>query len=84
MQRHGRRCYRVPTVGMIAGVENTDLARPPVDEDRLSALEQDLADAAAALQAIETWSSCIADVGNESTLAGAARRRFSAHIAAAV
>jgi hypothetical protein len=28
------------------------------------------------------WSSCIALVGSESTLAGAARRRFSATIAA--
>ena len=38
----------------------------------------------AALQPIDTWSSCIADVGIDSTLAGAARRRFSATIAACV
>ena len=36
----------------------------------------------AAPQPIETWSSCIAEVGSESTDAGAARRRFSAAIAA--
>jgi len=30
----------------------------------------------AALQPIETWSSCIALVGSEPTLAGAASRRF--------
>src|SRR5918994_488449 len=36
----------------------------------------------AAPQPIEMWSSCIALVGRESTLAGAARRRFSATIAA--
>ena len=35
-------------------------------------------------QPIDTWSSCIALVGSESTLAGAARRRFSATIAACV
>ena len=38
----------------------------------------------AAPQPIDTWSSCIALVGSESTLAGAARRRFSATIAACV
>ena len=38
----------------------------------------------AAAQPIETWSSCIALVGSEPTLAGAARRRFSATIAACV
>src|SRR5438477_1698599 len=38
----------------------------------------------AAPQPIETWSSCIPDVGTESTLAGAASRRFSATSAAAV
>ncbi len=38
----------------------------------------------AAPQPIETWSSCIALVGSESTDAGAARRRFSATIAACV
>jgi hypothetical protein len=38
----------------------------------------------AAPQPIETWSSCIALVGSESTLAGAASRRFSATIAACV
>jgi hypothetical protein len=38
----------------------------------------------AALQPIDTWSSCIALVGSEPTLAGAARRRFSATIAACV
>ena len=38
----------------------------------------------AAPQPIDTWSSCIALVGSESTLAGAASRRFSATIAACV
>ncbi len=38
---------------MIGDVQHTDLVTPAVDEDRLSALEQDLADAAAALEAIE-------------------------------
>ena len=38
----------------------------------------------AAPQPIETWSSCIALVGSVSTLAGTARRRFSATIAACV
>src|SRR5207302_7592402 len=38
----------------------------------------------AAPHPIETWSSCIPDVGIESTLAAAARRRFSATSAAAV
>ena len=38
----------------------------------------------AALQPIETWSSCIALVGSESTLAGAASRLFSVAIAACV
>ena len=38
----------------------------------------------AAPQPIETWSSCIALVGSESTPAGAASRRFSATIAACV
>ena len=42
---------------MIAAVETTEAvgpeATPDVDEDRLAALEQDLADAAAALEAIE-------------------------------
>jgi hypothetical protein len=36
----------------------------------------------AAPQPIDTWSSCIAEVGSESTLAGDASRRFSATIAA--
>ncbi len=31
---------------------------------------------------MDTWSSCMAEVGRESTLAGAARRRFSATMAA--
>ena len=38
----------------------------------------------AAAQPIETWSSCIPEVGSESTDAGAASRRFSATRAAAV
>ena len=38
----------------------------------------------AAAQPIETWSSCIPEVGTESTEAGAASRRFSATIPAAV
>ena len=38
----------------------------------------------AAPHAIETWSSCIALVGSESTLAGTASRRFTATIAACV
>src|ERR1019366_2092046 len=38
----------------------------------------------AAPQPIDTWSSCIPEVGIESTLAGLARRRFSATMAAAV
>ena len=38
----------------------------------------------AAPQPIDTWSSCIALVGSESTLAGAASRRFSATSAACV
>ena len=41
-------------------------------------------DAAGASQAIETWSSCMPDVGSESTEAGAARRLFSDAMAAAV
>ena len=35
-------------------------------------------------QPIDTWSSCMAEVGSESTLAGAASRLFSATMAAAV
>src|SRR5216683_2424351 len=38
----------------------------------------------AAPQPIDTWSSCMPEVGTESTLAGAARRRFSATSEAAV
>jgi histidine ammonia-lyase len=38
----------------------------------------------AAAHPIDTWSSCMADVGSESTLAGAASLRFSATRAAAV
>ena len=37
-----------------------------------------------ACHAIETWSSCIAEVGSESTDAGAAKRLFSDASAAAV
>src|SRR5438067_11125917 len=48
---------------------------------RLSMTERSLS---AAPQPIDTWSSCMPEVGIESTLAGAASRRFSATSAAAV
>ena len=38
----------------------------------------------AAAQPMETWSSCMPEVGSESTLAGEASRRFSATMPAAV
>ena len=52
--------------------------------EQLEADPRELRSLRAALQPSDTWSSCIALVGRESTLAGAASRRFSAAMAACV